>query len=46
MVNIIGGTISMAKLYVRTRFDLNPKTGTDPGSHSPNNEFIECRKES
>ena len=25
---------------------LESKTGTDPGSRSPNNEFIECRKES
>ena len=33
-------------LSVRTRFDLNPKTGMDPGPRSPNNEFIECRKES
>ena len=32
--------------YVRTRIDLNPKTGMDPGPRSPNNEFVECRKES
>ena len=24
---------------------LESKTGMDPGPHSPNNEFIECRKE-
>ena len=25
---------------------LESKTGMDPGPRSPNNEFIECRKES
>ena len=30
----------------KDRIRLGSKTGTNPRSHSPNNEFIECRKES
>ena len=30
---------------VRTQIRLESKTGMDPGPRSPNNEFIERRKE-
>ena len=38
---------SVCLLYTcKDRIWLGSKTGTNPSSHSPNNEFIECRKES
>ena len=30
----------------KDQIGLESKTGMDPGPRSPNNEFIECRKES
>ena len=34
------------KYYCKDQNRLESKTGMDPGPRSPNNEFIECRKES
>ena len=31
---------------VRTSFDLDSKTGVDPGPTSPNNKFVECGRKS
>ena len=39
----------LANIYIyicKDQIRLESKTGMDPGPRSPNNEFVECRKES
>ena len=33
-------------VYCKDQIWRESKTGMDPGPRSPNNEFVECRKES